>query len=357
MFSNTHFPETLHGETLDQYLKDGWFRMNHVIYNAHILRYEGKLLSPIRLRYDLLKWTPASTVQKLSKRNRALRVVFHPIEISEEHEEVYALYRQFRFGIDPYNLKMSILGPAGQNPFDTWMVDCFDGDRLIGSGLFDKGKKSAAGIISFYDPNYQSQSIGKFLIFQMLQHCKENGFDYFYPGYMIPGIPDFDYKMGMGGEATEFYQLTTDQWKSWTFYSSGEHHVEKMIYMLKQVVQLPREWKHPLQLVYNDHFDIGLYQPFADQVWDFPVFIRMGKIQSSSLELLLVFNIRTEMFELYVTEEIPDTEMIEENGEWHCQKFIATEKLDLNAEELLQLTGLPTFSQEPISTTENNPSI
>ena len=83
--------------------------MNHVIYNAHILRYEGKLLSPIRLRYDLLKWTPASTVQKLSKRNRALRVVFHPIEISEEHEEVYALYRQFRFGIDPYNLKMSIL--------------------------------------------------------------------------------------------------------------------------------------------------------------------------------------------------------------------------------------------------------
>ncbi len=343
MFSNTHFPEKLHGSALDQYLREGWFRMNHVIYNAHILRYDGKLLSPIRLRYNLQKWAPGATVRKLQKRNRRLRFVFHPLTITEMHETVYAVYRQFRFGMDPYNLKMSILGPADQNPFDTWMVDCFDGDDLVGCGLFDKGAKSAAGIISFYHPDYQNQSLGKFLIFQMLQHCIENEFEYFYPGYMIPGVPDFDYKMGMGGSATEFYQLTSDQWKPWSMYTRQEHHVEKMIFMLRQVLELPREWKQPLQLIYNDHFDIGLYQSFADQIWDYPIFIRMGKIPTSDLELLLVYNIRSEGFELYVTDTIPEAEIVEEDGILHCKKFIATQKVDLDASELFQLTDLATF--------------
>lgn len=338
MFSNTHFPPLIHGTTLDQYLTDGWFRMNHSIYTAHILRYDGVLYSPIRLRFDLNKWKPGITFKKLAKRNEKLRVVFHPLEITDTHEAVYASYRQFRFGIDPYDLKMSILGPAGENPYNTWMVELYDEAVLIGCGLFDKGEKTAAGIISFYDPNYQTKSLGKYLIYQMLLHCQELGMDHFYPGYMIPGLKDFNYKMDIGGEATEFYQLATETWLPWANYTDQEHHLEQMIHKLNAILDKPNFWKLPMQLVYNDCFDVGIYQHFADQIWDFPVFIRMGKIPTTPIELILVYNIRSSKYELYVSEEIADDEIVEVDGNLHCKKFLVCEKFEKDVYELFDLS-------------------
>ena len=312
--------------------------MNHSIYTAHILRYDGNIFSPIRLRFDLQKWHGGGTLKKLSKRNTGLRAVFHPIEITDMHEAVYSVYRQFRFGIDPYDLKMSILGPAGENPFNTWMVDLYEEDKLIGCGLFDKGEKAAAGIISYYDPNYQSRSLGKFIIYQILHYCKQLGMEYFYPGYMIPGLKDFDYKMDVGGTATEFFQLSSEKWLPWAAFTEKEHHLNEMIRKLNEILERPKFCKLPMHLLYNDHFDVGIYHHFADQIWDFPVFIRMGKIPETNIELILVYNIKNSSYELYVTEEIFDHEIVEEEGQLHCKKLMICEKFERDFNDLFDIS-------------------
>ncbi len=92
-------------------------------------------------------------------------------------------------------------------------INIYDNGNLIGAGVFDLGKKSAAGISSFYDPDYKKFSIGRYLIYKKIAYCKKNGYDFFYPGYFVPGIKAFDYKLEIGKESLEFYDMNNDEWK------------------------------------------------------------------------------------------------------------------------------------------------
>ena len=92
-------------------------------------------------------------------------------------------------------------------------MNLYDGERLIGAGVFDVGKKSAAGVVSFYDPDYKSHSIGRFLIYKKIEYCKQKRIDFFYPGYFVKGIKAFDYKLEIGKDCLEYFDMSRRLWK------------------------------------------------------------------------------------------------------------------------------------------------
>ncbi|MGN6801659.1 MAG: GNAT family N-acetyltransferase, partial [Ginsengibacter sp.] len=106
-----------------------------------------------------------------------------------------------------------MIGDSHYMIFNFLVFNIYDEVKLIGAGVFVLGKKSAAGISSFYDPEYKRCSIGRYLIYKKIEFCKQNGFDFFYPGYFVPGIRAFDYKLDIGKESIEFYDMDKDQWK------------------------------------------------------------------------------------------------------------------------------------------------
>ena len=60
--------------------------------------------------------------------------------------------------------------------------------------IFDKGSSALESIKGVWDPDYSSYSLGLYRMLLEEQYGQENNFKYYYPGYIAPGCPSFDYK-------------------------------------------------------------------------------------------------------------------------------------------------------------------
>lgn len=149
----------------------------------------------------------------IDRRNKEFTLEIVPFNYNQDYE---LLFQKYRSSLPPGragDLHSFLIGDSPYLIYNSLVINIYDSGKLIGAGVFDLGKKSAAGISSFYDPDYKRCSIGRYLIYKKIEFCKQNGFDFFYPGYFVPGIKAFDYKLDIGKESLEFYDMDKDQWK------------------------------------------------------------------------------------------------------------------------------------------------
>ncbi len=213
MIQDFKFPLRIEPEELDTYLEAGWYRMGQCVFTTDFVEREGVYFKTIWLRNRLKNYQPSTSFQKLEKRNKEFATEIIPFNYCKPYE---LLFQKYRASLPPGragDLHSFLIGDSPYLIFKSWVINIYDNGKLIGSGVFDLGKKSAAGISSFYDPDYKKCSIGRYLIYKKIEYCKQMGYDYFYPGYFVPGIKAFDYKLDIGKESLEYYDMDKDQWK------------------------------------------------------------------------------------------------------------------------------------------------
>ena len=174
MFAKLTFPDSLHPHELDDYLANGWFRMGQTIFTTNFLKFSGIIYSAIWLRIDLSTFEKSKTQQKLEKLNAAFKVVIQPIQFSEKQENLFQKYRNhITFDASP-SLENLLFNNGENDVFNTYEVSVYDQEKLIATGFFDLGDNTSAGITCFYDPDYKKHSLGKFLMYQKIDFCKNN---------------------------------------------------------------------------------------------------------------------------------------------------------------------------------------
>lgn len=274
MFASVYFPESLHAEALDHHLSQGWFRMGQSVFTTNFLSFKDQLYSAVWLRVNLHKFTNDRTLQELLKRNRQFKTEIKPSHLTSQHEQLYSQYKKgVSFDASP-TLSQLLFRNASHSIFNTYEVNIYDEDKLIASGFFDLGKHSAEGIVSIYDPDYKKYSLGKYLIYQKINFCKESGLDYFYPGYFVPGYAFFDYKLSIGKSAIEYLKYETGQWLSIQNFNPEETPLRQLTSKL-QVLQQTLD-VHGIQskLMRYTYFDAGLIPELKDaDLFDYPVFL------------------------------------------------------------------------------------
>jgi arginyl-tRNA--protein-N-Asp/Glu arginylyltransferase len=128
------------------------------------------------------------------------------------------LYSRYRGSIEfngALTIRQSLLDEedSNRNIFKTNCISIYDGGRLIAGGYFDIGQVASASILHFFDPEYKRYSLGKYLILLTIDFLKSNGFEFYYPGYVIAGNPKMDYKLFLGKEAAYYFDPGTESWK------------------------------------------------------------------------------------------------------------------------------------------------
>ena len=88
-----YYPEQLTGEELDAFLEMGWYRMGQSLFTTHFLFLDETIYRVFWLRYDLKELVLSNTQRRLKKRNEQFNVSVKPLEITDELEELYALYK------------------------------------------------------------------------------------------------------------------------------------------------------------------------------------------------------------------------------------------------------------------------
>jgi leucyl-tRNA---protein transferase len=210
--SGIYYPEKMSHEQLDRLLDKGWYRMGSGVFTCHYIVQNDRFHRVHWMRYDLKKLNPRKQHPAIFKRNRLFDFNIEPFVLTDELEYLYRLYKK-GIDFDPAPSVRDWLIKEGKTPpFDTRLITLRYQGNLMAAGVFDVAAKSLAGIMSFYDPAFRKYSAGKYLLLLKIEYAKSLGMNWFYPGYVVSGLPRFDYKIFPGEAACEIYVPELDQW-------------------------------------------------------------------------------------------------------------------------------------------------
>ena len=215
MHIEMHHPEHLEPEALDRYLEKGWYRMVQSVFTCRFVMMGGDLHSALWTRLDLRSYRFRKGLRKLMRRNaRQFSIQCAPAQLDDEIEALFQRYRANFRGKLSESLQESLYGESGRVIYNTWRFSIRDGDRLIAASFFDLGQDSMQSVMGIYDPDYARHSLGFTTMLLEIEYGKQAGLRYFYPGYVSPGYPAFDYKLRVGD--VEWYEPEADTWLPWS---------------------------------------------------------------------------------------------------------------------------------------------
>jgi arginine-tRNA-protein transferase len=306
------------GAQLDQYLRNGWFRMNQSVFTTEFLQMELDFFDAIWLRHKLDAFEFPKWFYKL-KRNKNFSVTIVPFHLTQEHEMLYQVYRESKPEGFPQSLESILFGDSPDNIFNTIQIDVRKDGALVASGFFDLGATSAAGIVSYFDPAYKNLTLGKYATLLAYEYCKQKGLAYFYPGYFAPGNPAFDYKLDLHQPSLEYFDVPFDAWVTFGFYKREE---SPFAFMRNQLLSLVEELDQrglTSTLVHNAHFAF-----VSNSRWDSPLFVH---ISTGQKQYAVTYDTNTNLYNLFDHLDLDDPpELIRIEGKMISLEYIPLKK-------------------------------
>ncbi len=195
-------PEYISPEELDDRLADGWWRTGSLMLRTSLLHLGRQMHEVVHLRAAIDRPSSSRSARRVLRRNRQrFRLVVGPAVVDEARRQLYAKTRPRFMG--PVMDELGDLAlPERRDAFDTREVAVYDGDRLVAVSYFDVAERSVAGILGLYDPAYARFSLGRYTMLEEIEWARAAHCCFYYPGYVVPGVPAFDYKLGL--EALQF---------------------------------------------------------------------------------------------------------------------------------------------------------
>jgi arginine-tRNA-protein transferase len=291
-FAQVESPQSLAPKALDQYLEKGWFRMGQTLFTTNFLCFGGQFYSAVWLRIDLSDFKGDKTYNKLTRLNARFRAVVGQAQLTDEKEKLFSLYRENV----PFQASTSIqhlmYGKSSENIFDTWEISLYDDARLIAVGFFDLGDSAAAGISSFYHPDYKKYSLGKYLIYCKIAYCQEKGLRHFYPGYFVPGYNYFDYKLMIGREALRFLTLQSGKWEYIEQFKQELSPFRIMTERLGALQTILTKARIATEILKYEFFDANLLPELRGaELFDFPMFLTFEAARADDFMQVIVYNV------------------------------------------------------------------
>jgi len=300
MFAEKHYPEVMIPEELDAYLAKGWYRMGQTIFTTHFLCFGRVFYSAIWVRLPLKGYQFRKSLLRAIRRNRQhFRTEIGPASLNPEKEQLYRRYKASFPGILAPSLKDSLLDGDDLNIYNTYEVAVYHGNDLVALSFFDLGKQSAASIMGIYEPGYQKYSLGFYTMLMEIEYCLQHGFQFFYPGYVVPGYGRFDYKLRIGREQDlQYYSLQAGGWLPYSQLTVPEVPLRKMESRLDEMQQLMMKNGLWCKKLYYPLFEANLFGFWQAPYFDYPVFLLCSSRQNASKYLMAVFNPRENNFQL-----------------------------------------------------------
>ncbi len=199
MLVEHHYSDNYRGEDLDWLLENGFFRNSISMYRTDLLCFDANLETVINVRLPLADFKPKKRHRRIIKKaNERFTIEIKPFELNEEKDALYQLHKHRFKGYLQRSLFQYINGDEAIEPYDlfeTYEVTIRDGERLIAFSMFDLGDCTLASIMGVFHDDYKQFSLGTFTMLQEAEFAKAEGFEYYYPGYILHESTLFDYKL------------------------------------------------------------------------------------------------------------------------------------------------------------------
>ncbi len=162
------------------------------------------------LRIDLASCSFTKSQRRVLAKNADLRHDIAPARLDDGLRVMFQHHKR-RFTHNIPGALETFLGPDPEHgPCECRMVRVFEGERLITASFFDVGQAAASSVYGLFEPEFAKRSLGIFTMLLEIQHCRESGLRWLYPGYATHEPSAYDYKKQFRG--TEWLDWHTGEW-------------------------------------------------------------------------------------------------------------------------------------------------
>ena len=344
MFAQVHYPESLLPEELDEYLAEGWFRNGQRIFTTNFLNFDHKLYSAIWLRIDLKKNTVDKNIARLKKINPGFTICIQKASVTPEKE---SLFQKYKLGV-PFSAAQSLqtllFGDSKSDVFPTYEILIYDQEKIIAVGYFDLGLKSAAGITSFYDPDYKKNSLGKYLIYLKIEYCKLHQYDFFYPGYFAPNYPAFDYKLEIEKGNLSFLRIETSTWDPIETFRIEENPFQLMCDRLAEMDAALLANGIACNISKYTFFEANIIPNLRGlNLFDFPIFLRcFEQMDQAVVNPLIVYDVIYKCFHLIECKSVWKADDVDEEPGFYSAHLLKLNKHICSTKTVDEMTSIVT---------------
>jgi arginyl-tRNA--protein-N-Asp/Glu arginylyltransferase len=199
-------------QTVDQTLYSnlsmlGFRRSGNHIYRPHC----SHCSACIPARVPVVDFTPNRAQRRCLKRNADLRVERSDCIANEESYALYDRYIRARHADgDMFPPDRDQFESFLNNPWSCTEYYAFrDGERLVAVAVVDAMLDGLSAIYTFYDPDDEARSLGRYAVLWQIQRCVEQGLPYVYLGYWIRNCRKMAYK----ADYRPLETLVNNQWQ------------------------------------------------------------------------------------------------------------------------------------------------
>ena len=268
--------------------------MGQAVYTSHFMFFgpeqEKRVYSTIPARLPLDGHRFSRSQRKLWRRNAAVfRIeVGSRASFDEDKQRVNSLYaKEFpRRAIgDPEDI---LSNGKGRLALDTREVAIYDGEQLAAFSFFDMGHRSMYSKQGIYDPSYRKYSLGFFTMLAEISYAQEQGLSFYYPGYVVPGNAEFDYKHRIG--PLEYFELKSSSWKPFSELQENDIPIHYLRRQLRGLQEALKARGVRSQLFDYRFFDIRFYDSRPYPFLEHPCFLLPDSKHKESLCPVTVFD-------------------------------------------------------------------
>ncbi len=181
-------------QQLDALLADGWRHFGEQFFRYNINFYNGELRRVLPLRIRLANFEISRSQRRVLKKNQDLQIVFRPIEITPEKEDLFERHKQrFDHAVPDSLYDFLSLEPASV-PCEALEVCIYEDKTLLAASFFDVGATAVSAVYAMFDPTEISRSLGILTMLLTIEYAAKNGKTFYYPGYAYEGNSFYDYK-------------------------------------------------------------------------------------------------------------------------------------------------------------------
>lgn len=184
--------EPVTAELYSQLMEQGFRRSATNIYRPHC----GSCSACVSVRIPVHDFIATSSQQKIMRRNKDLSV---RAVSSEYHEEHYALYQRY---IEQRHADGDMYPPSIEQ-YTSFLTSHLDfvrfyefrlGETLLGVAVTDVLPTGLSAMYTFFEPNDNRRSLGRYAILWQIQESLRLGRPYLYLGYWVEDCQKMNYK-------------------------------------------------------------------------------------------------------------------------------------------------------------------
>jgi len=178
----------------DVRLNQGDRRTGEYLYRTNCPKCQA--CQPIRVLVD--EFQPRSTMRRVKRKgDQQIRTEFREPTVDSQRVALFNKHRKQR-GLDHEGQPVDAFGYEmflTQSCCDTFEMDYFVGDELMGVAICDRGATSISAVYFYFDPAYGSLSPGVYSVLKQIETCQMWSAKHLYLGLYIAQSPHMSYKI------------------------------------------------------------------------------------------------------------------------------------------------------------------